>query len=148
MGVVLAVSSSGGHWSQLMLLRPAFEGMPVVFVSTVPGIGEAYGLSEYHHVPDCNRDSGFGIFRTAWECLKIFRRTNPSAVISTGALPGLLMVIYARLAGRRTIWVDSIANSERMSMCGNAARRLAHKCFVQWPDLTSLPGAKYAGSVL
>jgi len=148
MSVVLAVSSSGGHWSQLMLLRPAFAHRPVVYVSTTPGAGEAYGLSDYRYVPDCNRNSGMGIIKTAWHALRIYCQVNPATVISTGALPGLLMIVFARLTGRRTIWVDSIANSERLSMCGNVARRLAHQCFVQWPELAELPGARYAGSVL
>jgi hypothetical protein len=148
MNVVLVVASSGGHWSQLMLLRPAFADLPVAYCSTLPTTGASLGVENYHFMPDCNRHSRFGIVKTAWVGLKIFWRVNPSAVISTGALPGLIMIVYARLSGRRTVWIDSIANSEKLSMCGNVARWLAHKCFVQWPELAELPGAEYHGSVL
>ena len=146
--VVMAVSSSGGHWSQLMLLRPAFEHMKVVYISTQPDAGSAYGLESYYAVPDCNRNSRFAILTAAWVALKLFWRVNPGTIISTGALPGLFMIFYGRLTGRKTIWVDSIANSERLSMCGAVARWMAHRCFVQWPELAAQSGALYAGSVL
>ena len=33
---ILAVSSGGGHWVELMRLRPAFEGHDVAFVTEIP----------------------------------------------------------------------------------------------------------------
>lgn len=144
---VLAISSSGGHWSQLMLLRDAFDGLPVVYVSTLPQAGEASGLADYRTVPDANRNSGLGILRLGWAVIRLFLAVNPSAVVSTGALPGLMMIICARLAGRRTVWIESIANAEKISMCGSLARYVSHTCLVQWPEQDG-PRTRYAGAVL
>jgi hypothetical protein len=145
---VLAVSSAGMHWWQLMLLRPAFAGTCVAYVSTSPDAGEAVGLESYRQLYDPKRHYGLGSVRTSWQALKIFRAVNPDTVVTTGALLGLIMVVFGRLWGCRTIWVDSIVNMEKLSMCGNVSRRLVHKCFVQWPELATLRGATYAGSVL
>ena len=35
---IMAVASAGGHWIQLMRLRKAWDGLPVVYVSTEPGL--------------------------------------------------------------------------------------------------------------
>lgn len=144
---ILAISSSGGHWSQLMLLRDAFDGLPVVYVSTVPNAGEANGLEDYRLVPEANRNSGLRILRLAWSTLRTFAAVNPHTVVSTGALPGLMMVVCGRIAGRRTVWVESIANAEQMSMCGTIARFVCHTCLVQWPEQQG-KRTIFAGSVL
>ena len=130
-----------------MLLREAFDGVPVVYASTVPRAGEANGLTNYRVVPEANRHSGWKIIRLAWFTLRLFLEVNPQVVVSTGALPGLLMVLYARIAGRRTVWVESIANAERLSMCGTVARYVCHTCLVQWPELEG-KRTRFAGSVL
>ena len=69
-------------------------------------------------------------------------------VISTGAAPGLLCLPAARLIGARTLWIDSIANGERLSLSGRIARRLAHECLTQWEHLACEPKPKYRGAVL
>ena len=35
---IIAISSMGGHWHQLLRLRPAFVGADVVYISTDPGL--------------------------------------------------------------------------------------------------------------
>ena len=54
---ILAVASSGGHWTQLLRLRPAFDGHEVVFVTTQPDSRAEVVPDRFHCLPDANRKS-------------------------------------------------------------------------------------------
>jgi UDP-N-acetylglucosamine:LPS N-acetylglucosamine transferase len=145
---VLAVASAGGHWQQLMMMRPAFERHEVHFVTTLPGLADSFGATPAHLVVDCNRNEKIAVLRSAASLLWLMLRLRPDVVISTGALPGVLALAEARAVRARTIWVDSVANAEEMSMSGRAARRSADVWLSQWPHVAAAEGAGYEGSVL
>lgn len=145
---VLAIASGGGHWQQLMLLRPAFAHHDPLYLTTLPGLPEQFGLTRFRIIPDCNRDEKLAVLRTAAALLRAFVTLRPQVVISTGALPGVMALAMGRLLGARTIWVDSVANAEEMSMSGRLARRFAHRWLSQWEHVAAESGAEYAGAVL
>ena len=69
--------------------------------------------------------------------------------VTTGAGPGFLALAVAKLAGgSRTIWIDSIANTERMSLSGRLARPVADVRLVQWQHLARPGGPEFWGAVL
>lgn len=145
---LLAIASGGGHWQQLMLMRPAFEGTDPLFLTTLPGLPEKFGASPAAIVPDCNRNEKVAILRTTAAVARHVIRHRPHVIISTGALPGVIALALGRAVGARTIWVDSVANADEMSMSGNLARRFAHLWLSQWDHVARAAGADYAGSVL
>ncbi len=147
-GKILAVASGGGHWEELVLLQSAFEGHEVHYVTTMKGLAERSGLAHVHVVPDCNRNEPLRALRCTLRLLALQLRLRPAVTISTGALPGLIALAIGRRLGSRTIWVDSIANAEEMSMAGLHARKFARLWMSQWPAVAEKTGAVYAGSVL
>jgi len=78
---------------------------------------------------------------------RILLRVRPQVIITTGALPPLLALALARLFGVRTLWIDSIANSEELSGSGRHAGKVASAVVTQWPQLNE-PGVEHWGSVL
>ena len=54
---ILAASSGGGHWEQLMAMRAAFDGSEVIFATTIPGLLKKYDIRDGLVLPDCSRDS-------------------------------------------------------------------------------------------
>ena len=145
---ILAVASGGGHWQQLMLMRPAFEGHEVLYLTTLPGLPEAHGAHPARIVPDCNRDRPVQAARSAAAIAAAVLRHRPHVVISTGALPGVLALACGKAVRARTSWVDSVANAEEMSMSGRLARRVADLWLSQWPEVAAAAGAEHAGAVL
>ncbi len=145
---VIAIASGGGHWQQLMLMRPAFEQCDVLYLTTLPGLAEQFAATPSLLIPDCNRNEKRQILRCAFALFNIFRKRRPNVVISTGALPGVMALALGKLFGARTIWVDSVANAEEMSMSGKLARRFADLWMSQWEDVAAEAGAEYAGAVL
>lgn len=144
---VLAVASAGGHWVQLLRLMPAFDGHTVSFLSTKENFGEMVAPHRFYFVHNATRWNKLGILRTFFVVAGIVRKAKPDVIITTGAAPGLLAIIAGRLCGVRTLWIDSIANAEDLSLSGKIASLFAHKALTQWEDLG---GSKfsYEGNIL
>ena len=145
---VLAVASGGGHWQQMMLMRPAFDGHEVTYVTTMEGLPEQFGATPAHIVPDCNRHEWLSTLRCMVALSSLILRKRPHVVMSTGALPGVIALTLGKLVRARTIWVDSMANAERMSSSGKMARHVADLWLSQWEHVAEETGAGYAGSVI
>ncbi|GMN01980.1 glucuronosyltransferase [Erythrobacter sp. MTPC3] len=145
---VLAAASGGGHWEQLMLLRPALEQFDLRFATTDRDIAVQRGIDDAAILPDCNQNHPF---RSAWCAVIAFwtvLRLRPDVIISTGAAPGFFCILAGRVTGAKTLWIDSVANGENMSMCGKLSVRFAHQCLTQWQHLSAETGPAYRGSVL
>lgn len=145
---ILAAASTGGHWEQLMLLAPALEGGEVTFACTDPRQAEGRDLPAFVALSDYNQNQPLRLLAGLAETFGIVRRLRPDVVISTGAAPGLLCLLWGRAFGARTIWIDSIANSEQLSLSGKLARRICHVVLTQWEHLARDDGPAYWGSVL
>ena len=145
---VLAVSSGGGHWIELLQIRPAFDGCEVVFV-TVDQTYEAEVLGhKFYSVSDADRYTWGRLLRCSCEIFLILLRENPDVVFSVGAAPGYLAVRLGKLLGAKTIWLDSIANAEVLSMSGAMAKHCADLWLTQWRHLAGQHGPHFRGAIL
>lgn len=145
---ILAAASGGGHWEQMMLLRSVLSGHEVVYVTTNRDLVTRAGIDRAYVVSDCNRNTPWQSVLTFLKIGKAVLRERPDCVISTGALPGLFCVLIGRLIGSDTVWLDSVANVEKLSMCGSVAKRLAAVCLTQWEHVSDETRPKYAGALL
>jgi len=146
---LLAVSSSGGHWTQLLRLRPAFEGRDVFYVTTGACSGGHSEDGRIFVVRDICRTDAFKLPLLVMELIAIFRKVRPTAVITTGAAPGAIALVIGKLMGARTVWIDSIANAEDLSMSGKWVRRWADLWLTQWPDVAGrYERLAYRGAVI
>ncbi len=145
---ILALSSGGGHWVQMLRLRPAFEGCDVLFATVKPGYQSQVGDARFTVIPDANRWNKFALLKTAAAIIGLLLRERPDVVISTGAAPGFFAVSLAKFVGARSIWVDSIANAEELSMSGKKAGAHASLWLTQWEHLSTEKGPRHFGSVL
>ncbi len=144
---VLAVSSGGGHWDELMLMRPLFQRFDTSYATTSAALAARDGIDDAIILPDCNRNEPVQSLRSVLRGVQIVLRLRPDVVVSTGAAPGFFCILAGRLVGARTVWIDSFANAEQMSMCGKLSRYAASLCLVQWPHLTG-PRVRFLGGLL
>ena len=144
---VLAVSSGGGHWIQLLRVLPAFDGAELVCVSVHADCAADVPGCRLHVVTDANQWERLRSLRLAFEMLVIVLRERPRVVVSTGAAPGFFALLFGRMLGARTIWLDSLANVDRVSLSGRMVRPFAGLWLTQWPELARPEGPEYAGSV-
>lgn len=151
---VLAVSSSGGHLAELLRLRPAYAEQDVTFVVATPkGYLNAYDSNDVNGgkiitILDANRWDKVGLIQMLFQLIRIFVKVRPEVVISTGAAAGFFGLFLGKIFGAKTVWVDSIANAEQLSMSGELAGKYADLWLTQWPHLSSSVGPYYKGDVL
>ncbi len=145
---ILAVSSGGGHWVQLRRLLPAFDGHRVTFVTINPVYRSDVAPCRFYSVNDATLWNKFGLLKMALAIFWIVLWERPDILISTGAAPGYFAIRFGRMFGARTIWIDSIANIERLSLSGRHVGPYADLWLTQWPHLASPGGPKYKGGVV
>jgi hypothetical protein len=145
---LLAVASGGGHWVQLMRIKHAFDGCQVSYVTVHESYRAQVPDHNFYVVNDANRWSKMALIKTAGRLGSIVMKERPDILVSTGAAPGYLALRIGRLSGARTVWLDSIANVEQLSMSGSWIGRSADLWLTQWPHLARPEGPHYAGSVL
>lgn len=163
---VLAVASGGGHWIQLRRLRPAWTGCAVTYVTTRAGYrdevardaegrdaedGSGAPAPRFVTVPDANRWQKLRLMRQLARIAWIVLSTRPHAIVTTGAAPGYFAIRIGRLLGARTVWVDSIANAEELSLSGRRAGPHADLWLTQWEHLAGPEegqGPRWRGAVL
>lgn len=145
---VVALSSGGGHWVQLLRLRPAFEHTNLIFATVHDGYRADVPGCEFRIIRDGNRSQKIDLLKSAASILFLLLVERPDVVISTGAAPGYFAIRFGKLLRMKTIWVDSIANAEELSMSGQKVGSCADLWLTQWPNLARSDGPKYLGNVL
>lgn len=145
---ILAISSGGGHWVQLLRLRPAFDGARVVFATVNRGYAADVVGREFRLIRDANRHQKLALVRSALSIFLLLLIERPDIVISTGAAPGYFAVRLGKLLRMRTIWVDSVANAEELSMSGRKAGACVDLWLTQWAHLANEQGPQHFGNVL
>ena len=155
---VLAVASGGGHWVQLLRLAPAWAGLDCAYVTTDAGLERGLPAGpgpnlRFYVVPDANRSRKVDLLRQLTAVGHVVLRERPTVVITTGASVGFFALVAAKAIGSRTVWLDSIANADELSLSGRRARRFADLWLTQWPELAAgrsgqHDGPSYHGSVI
>jgi len=145
---IMAVASSGGHWTQLLRLRPAFNHHQVFFAST--NISNHYEVEnfKFYYFTDANRKTFWKFFIMVFQLFRIISRERPSVIITTGSAPGLITLIVGRFFSTRNVWIDSVANVERVSTSGKLAKYFSDLYLTQWLDLEKSGGPLFRGSIL
>ncbi len=120
---ILAVSSGGGHWIELLRLRPAFEGGRVSYATVQREYRSDVTGAPFFVVARRHKVEPGALFGLVLRTFLVLARVRPEVIITTGAAPGYVAIRLGRLLGAKTIWVDSIANVDELSLSGRLAGR-------------------------
>ena len=154
---VMATASAGGHWVQLMRLRPSWHECDVIYVTTDPGLeiplreqdqGQTGRIAGFHTVVEANRWNKLRLVKQLFQLFRIIASNRPDVVVTTGAAPGYFALRIGRMFGARTVWIDSIANAEELSLSGKQVRVHADLWLTQWEHLAEPGGPEFKGSVI
>jgi len=146
---VMAVASGGGHWVELRRIMPAFAGTEVFYVSTEAEADADLAPARYYAVGNVTRKSRLAFLGTIRQIWAIVRAERPEVVVTTGAAPGFVALALAKLLCQsRTVWIDTVAHTEGLTLSGRLARPVADAWLVQWPHLARPGGPEYWGAVL
>jgi len=145
---LLVGASGGGHWIELLRLRPAFQGFEIVYVSTFESYADTVAGHRYYTVPDTSRFRLRTFVPVFFRAARILWKERPAAILTTGSAPMLPFIVFGRLFAATTIWIDSIANADHLSTSGRIAKRFADRCLAQWPEVAAQERIECWGKII
>lgn len=141
------ICSPGGHLTEMLELREAFDDARSFYVSydssTTRALDDAYRVPNQPYNP-------FAFLRNLFRFASIFSKEQPDCLVSTGAEIAIPAFLVARLRGIPTLYIECGCQVRTPSVTGRVLSRVATRTLVQWPEL--LPAykgrAEYVGSLI
>lgn len=149
---ICLISSSGGHYEQLLMLKKLEEFYNVFIVTEKTRYNKNDKKINYY-VLQVNRKEFFFIFKMMFiffKSLYIFFQQKPDVVISTGALSTIPMLFIAKFFKKKVIFIESFAKISSPTLTGKLIynKKIADQFYVQWePMLDFYPNAIYKGGI-
>ena len=105
-------ASSGGHYEQLMMLKPLMEKYDsFVITEKTDYSAEAKGEKTYYMKQVNRREKDFiwRMIQNAWKSIGIYRKEKPDVVICTGVLAMIPICLISKFMGKKLIYIESFA---------------------------------------
>lgn len=146
---VLMVSSSGGHLTQLMALRPWWEQHERAWVTfeTLDATSKLAGEDVVwaHHPTTRNVKNLARNTSLAWRTMRSFR---PDVVVSTGAGVAVPFFWMHRPFGSKSVYLEVFDRIDSRTLTGRLCRPFSDLFLVQWPEQQRLyPSSLLVGQV-
>lgn len=145
------IASSGGHWEELMCLKPIAQEHDTFYVTEEGGQARDSSLEHVYLLPQINRrqkDFLWRFLKLMVSAGKIMYREKPEFLVTTGALISFPFCLYGKLMGAKVIYIESFARVNDRSLTGRLVYPIADLFLVQWESLLELyPKAKYVGGI-
>lgn len=144
-------ASSGGHFEQLLMLKPLMERYASFIVTEktkyVTGVK---GVKNYYLKQVNRREKTFGLklIANAFISLGIIIRERPDIIICTGVLAMIPLCLLAKLFRKKLIYIESFAKVTSPTESGKLLYKFADQFYVQWESMKEIyPNAIYVGGI-
>lgn len=148
---VCFAASTGGHFEQLMMLRPLMEKYDSFILTEKTGYSVAREGDRVYYLSQVNRKEKtwlFAMLRNAFQSLWIFLKERPRAVICTGVLAMIPMCLLCKLFGGKLIYIESFAKVTSPTESGRLLHKFADRFYVQWESMLEVyPDAIFLGGI-
>lgn len=149
---ICLISSSGGHFEQLLMLRKLEEKHNIFIVTEKTKYNKEDKKVNYF-VMQVNRKEPLFIFKMIgilFKSLFIFIKEKPDVIISTGVLASIPMLFIGHIFKKKVIYIESFAKINSPTMTGNLIykKKIADQFYVQWESMLEFyPDAIYKGGI-
>lgn len=152
---VLFISSTGGHLSELLQLKPLFKKYDYHIITEKTSsnlkLKEEYGKRINYLIYGTREKKVlyvFKLFLNCWISLFLFIKIRPKYIVTTGAHTAGPMCLLGKIFGSKIIFIESYANINTKTMTGKYVYKFADLFIVQWESMLELyPNAKYVGGI-
>ncbi|WP_270525096.1 PssD/Cps14F family polysaccharide biosynthesis glycosyltransferase [Longibaculum muris] len=145
------ISSSGGHYEQLLMLKPLMEEYNSFIVTEKTSYSTKVDSIKMYYIKQVNRKEFSFIFAMIFNTIKsllIFLKEKPDVVISTGVLATIPMCILSKIFKRKLIYIESFAKVTSPTETGKLIYKFADQFYVQWKSMLDIyPNAIYIGGI-
>ena len=144
-------ASSGGHFEQLMMLRPLMEQYDSFVVTEKTAYAaDVKGIRTYY-MKQVNREEKSCFWKlliNAFKSLGLYFAEKPDVIICTGVLAMIPLCLICKLFGKKLIFIESFAKVTSPTLTGKLLYRFADRFYVQWPQMLEIyPKAIYVGGI-
>lgn len=144
-------ASSGGHFEQLLMLKPLMEKYDSCIVTEktkyVTGVK---GVRTYYLKQVNRREKMFfpKLIANSFISLGIMLKERPDIVICTGVLAMIPLCLLAKIFRKKLIYIESFAKVTSPTESGKLLYKYADQFYVQWESMKEIyPDAIYVGGI-
>lgn len=145
------IASSGGHFEQIMMLKPLIQKHDSFVVTEKTNYSVSNEDIPFYYLKQVNRHEIKFIYYmiiNSIKTLKIFLKEKPDVVISTGALSTIPMCLLAKIFRKKLIFIESFAKIKSPTLTGKLIYKFADQFYVQWEEMKKIyPEAIYKGGI-
>lgn len=131
-------ASSGGHFEQLMMLKPLMDKYDSFIVTEKTDYSVMNNDRKVYYLGQINRNEKTFIFKmiiNSFKSLNIFIKEKPDIVISIGALSTIPICILSKIFRKKVIFIESFAKVTSPTLTGKLVYKFADQFYVQWEQL-------------
>ena len=144
-------ASSGGHYEQLMMLKPLMEKYDSFVITEKTDYSTKTEDEKTYYMKQVNRRERTFIWKmiqNTWKSIDIYRKEKPDVVVCTGVLAMVPICLIVKLMGKKLIYIESFAKVTSPTKTGKLLYKFADQFYVQWkPMLEIYPRAIYLGGI-
>lgn len=132
------IASSGGHFEQIMMLKPLMENYDSFVVTEKTNYSVSNEIIPFYYLKQVNRHEFKFVYYMVLnfiKSIKIFLKEKPNIVISTGALATIPMCIIAKIFRKKIIFIESFAKVNSPTLTGKLIYKFADQFYVQWEEM-------------
>ena len=148
---VCFIASSGGHFEQLMMLKPLMKKYDSFIVTEKTNYSVSnleFNTYYLHQVKRREKSFIFRMIGNSLKTLKILISERPDVVISTGALATIPMCLFGKIFGKKIIFIESFAKVNSQTLTGKLVYKFADRFYVQWEEMKQFyPNAICKGGI-
>lgn len=141
---VLFISSTGGHLSELLQLKPLFKKYNTYLITekTKSTIFLSNEFNNINYLVYGTKKYLFSyIFKFLYNCIKsliLYIRIRPKVIVTTGTHTAVPMCYIGKLFGSKIIYIETFANSKTKTLTGRIIYPIANTFIVQWESMLEL----------
>jgi len=145
---ICIAGSTGGHLLQLLQLKQTYSEFDHFFLTFKRPMSESLAKKEkVFFVKDPGKNP-LNLLINTLQSLSIFIKQKPDVVISTGAGVAVPICYFAKMFGKKVIFIESFSRVDSPSLSGSLVHPIADLFIVQWkPLLKFYNKAVYGGSI-
>ena len=153
---VLFIASTGGHLTELLMLKDMFNRYDYHIVTEKTKdnlyLKEKYNKRISFLIPGTYTNKlakfiyPFKLLLNTIKSFFIYIKIRPKYIVSTGAHTAGPMCLIGHIFGSKVIFIETFANTNTKSKTGNIVYKFADLFIVQWESMLELyPNAIYGG---
>lgn len=148
---VCFAASSGGHYEQLLMLKPLMEKYDSFVITEETLYKAKINGEKMYYMKQVNRKEKTFVIRmfvNTINSLRIFLKEKPDVVICTGVLAMIPICLISKVAGKKLIYIESFAKVTSATQTGKLLYKFTDQFYVQWEQMLEIyPKAIYLGGI-